>query len=157
MSDDLDLLLAAQGGVASTAQLLRCLGRAGFEAGVAHGVFAPVWTGVYTRGDPTDRDIRLAGLDLRAGCPVAICLSTAAAAHGFDTETIADLHVLTPERHQLRDSAGLVVHRRDGAPLTPVDGRLATAAAWTAVEVARGAAAAAGAGHPRRRTAQRHL
>ena len=32
---------------------------------------------------------------------------------------------------------GLVVHRRDGAPLTEVDGRPATTPAWTAVEVAR--------------------
>ncbi len=30
------------------------------------------------------------------------------------------------------------MHRRDGAPLVMVDGRLVTTAAWTAVEVARG-------------------
>jgi very-short-patch-repair endonuclease len=69
---------------------------------------------------------------------VPICLATAARAHGFDTEDVADLHVLNPVQHQLRCVDGLFVHRRDGAPLTVVEGRLATAPAWTAVEVARG-------------------
>jgi hypothetical protein len=46
--------------------------------------------------------------------------------------------VLNPPRGQLRNADGLVVHRRDGAPLTVVEGRPATAPAWTAVEVARG-------------------
>lgn len=65
----------------------------------------------------------------------------AAALHGFDTEGSTDLHVLNPPRHQLRSVDGLVVHRREGAPLTviDVDGdvRYVTAPAWTAVEVAR--------------------
>jgi REase_MTES_1575 len=47
------------------------------------------------------------------------------------------LHVINPPRHQLRPAEGLIVHRRDGAPLVVVDGRPATAPAWTAVEVAR--------------------
>ncbi len=132
----LDLLLHTQGGVATTAQLLRTIGRARFESLVSTGDLAAVWTGVYTRGDLTD-EIRLRGLDLRAGEPVAICLGTAAAAYGFDTEEVPDLHVLTPIGHHLRDSDGLVVHRREGAPLATVDGRPATTAAWTAVEVAR--------------------
>ncbi|MGV0602840.1 hypothetical protein ABQE42_24735, partial [Mycolicibacterium pulveris] len=62
----------------------------------------------------------------------------AAAAYGFDTEGVIDLHVLNPEGHQLRNSDGLLVHRREGAPLGVVDGRPATTPAWTAVEVARG-------------------
>lgn len=136
MDDDLDALLASQDGVATTAQLLRLLGRAGFEYRVGHGDLASVWTGIYTSQEP-DVLLRLRGLDLRAGEPVAICLGTAAAAYGFDTEDSVDLHVLNPVGHQLRNSDGLVVHRREGAPLSMVDGRPATDPAWTAVEVAR--------------------
>jgi hypothetical protein len=55
---------------------------------------------------------------LRAGESVAMCLGTAAAAYGFDTEERSDLHVVNPVRHQLRNSDGLIVHRREGAPLT---------------------------------------
>lgn len=53
------------------------------------------------------------------------------------TEEDDDLHVLTPPHHLLRESDGLKVHRREGAPLVVVDGRRATSPAWTAVEVAR--------------------
>lgn len=137
MTDDLDIFLAAQGGVATTAQLLGRLGRAGFESRVARGELVSVWMGIYSRGEP-DLLMRLRGLDLRAGEPVAICLGTAAGAYGFDTEDSVDLHVLNPVGHQLRNSDGLVVHRRQGAPLTMVDRRPATEPAWTAVEVARG-------------------
>src|SRR5574337_447703 len=137
MADDLDTLLARQGGVATTGQLHAHLGRAAFETQVARGELAPVWTGVYSRTHP-DTTIRLAGVDLRAGEPVAVCLGTAAAAYGFDTEDTIDLHVLNPLGHQLRGSDGLIVHRRDGAPVTMVDGRPATEPSWTAVEVARG-------------------
>lgn len=136
MSDDLDVLLDAQGGVATTGQILQLLGRAAFESGVATGELAHVWFGVYSRVEPDDIT-RLRGLDLRAGEPVAICLGTAAAAYGFDIEDTRDLHVLNPGGHQLRGTDGLVVHRRDGAPLTMVDGRAATGPGWTAVEVAR--------------------
>jgi hypothetical protein len=137
MTNKLDTLLAAQGGVATAGQLQCCLGRAAFETGVARGDLAPVWFGVYARAEP-DTMMRLAGLDLRAGEQVAICLGTAAAAYGFDTEGGSDLHVQNPVGRQLRNSDGLVVHRRDGAPLTVIDGRLATEPGWTAVEVARG-------------------
>ncbi|MCV7108454.1 hypothetical protein [Mycolicibacterium chitae] len=136
MPAELDDLLVAQGGVATTGQLLTILGRAAFEAGVRDGTLASVWTGVYSLAEP-DPHIRLAGLDLRAGAPVPICLGTAAAAYGFDTEDTVDLHVLTPEGHQLRAADGLIIHRRDGAPLSTVDGRPATEPAWTAIEVAR--------------------
>jgi hypothetical protein len=46
--------------------------------------------------------------------------------------------VLNPPGHQLRSTDGLVVHRRDGAPLVMIGERPATSPAWTAVEVARG-------------------
>jgi hypothetical protein len=136
MTDDLDTLLAAQGGVATAAQLQAHLGRATFETGVARGELVSVWTGIYAQTEP-DNLMRLRGLDLRAGEPVAVCLQTAAAAYGFDTENNVDLHVLNPVGHQLRNSDGLIVHRREGVPLSTVDGRPATEPGWTAVEVAR--------------------
>lgn len=136
MSDDVAAVLARQGGVATTAQLLNVLSRSRLDTGIRTGELIKVWPGVYS-GEEPDNLTRLRGLDLRAGEPVVICLGTAAAAYGFDTEDVIDLHVLNPDGHQLRASDGVVIHRRDGAPLAMVDGRGATAAAWTAVEVAR--------------------
>ena len=133
---DLDALLQTQGGVASSSQLLQFYRRSRLDIEIRDGRLVKVWPGVYSRHQP-DTMTRLRGLDLRAGEPVAICLGTAAAAYGFDTEDTREIHALNPLRHQLRHSDGLVVHRRDGAPLGVVDGRPATTAAWTAVEVAR--------------------
>ncbi|MCG5431693.1 type IV toxin-antitoxin system AbiEi family antitoxin domain-containing protein [Mycobacterium sp. MYCO198283] len=129
-------LFCDQGGVATSAQLLSRLSRRRFAAAVERGEIERIWTGVYCLGEP-DATLRLRGLDLAAGVRVPVCLGTAAALYGFDTETTDDLHVLNPPRRQLRNADGLVVHRRDGAPLRMVDGRLATTPAWTAVEVAR--------------------
>lgn len=137
MSDGLRSQLDEQGGVATSAQLLKVFSRSQLDTGIRRGEMLKVWPGVYATGEP-DTPTRLRGLDLRAGEPVAICLGTAATAYGFDTEEGSDLHVLNPDGHHLRNSDGLVVHRRDGAPLAVVDGRPATAPAWTAVEVARG-------------------
>jgi hypothetical protein len=136
MTGDLDALFGAQGGVATTAQLLTVLSRSRLDISIRDGNLMKVWPGVYSRDEP-DTLLRLRGLDLRAGEPVAMCLGTAAAAYGFDTEERSDLHVVNPVRHQLRNSDGLIVHRREGAPLTEVDGRPATTPEWTAVEVAR--------------------
>ena len=136
MSVDLETLFESQGGVATTGQLLTILSRSRLDIGIRDGEFIKVWSGIYAREEP-DTIVRLRGLDLRAREPVAICLATAAAAYGFDTEEVVDLHVLTPLGHQLRNSDGLVVHRRESAPLTEVDGRPATTPEWTAVEVAR--------------------
>jgi len=99
-------------------------------------VLERIWQGIYCRGEPDD-SIRLRGLDYACGTDVPACLGTAAALHGFDTEEPADLHVLSPAGCRLRSTDGLVVHRRDGAPLVRVGERLATSPAWTAVEVAR--------------------
>lgn len=126
-----------QGGVVTSAQALTFLTRRGLQAEVNRGELQKIWYGIYGRGD-VDITLRLRGLDLATGTPVAVCLGTAAAAYGFDTEGTVDLHVLNPRGAQLRCADGLVVHRRAGAPLTPVAGRLATAPGWTAVEVARG-------------------
>lgn len=133
---DLDELLDGQAGVATTGQLLTVLSRSQLDTRIQRGDLVKVWPGVYSNVEPNTR-IRLCGLDLRAGESVALCLSSAAAAFGFDTEDVDDLHVLNPLRHQLRNSDQLVVHRREGAPLSEVDGRAATAPGWTAVEVAR--------------------
>lgn len=136
LDDAVRRVLDAHGGVATSGQLRNVLSRSQLDLRIDRGDLTKVWTGVYTAGEP-DTLTRLRGLDLRVGVPVAVCLGTAAAAHGFDTEDDDDLHVLTPPRHLLRDSDGLKVHRRDGAPLVMVGGRRATSPAWTAVEVAR--------------------
>lgn len=136
MLEDLASLFAAQGGVVTTAQLLTRLTRSHLDVRIRDGDLVKVWPGVYSREEP-DAGLRLRGLDLRAGEPVAMCLGTAAAAYGFDTEDVVDIHVLNPVGRQLRNSDGLVVHRRDGAPVTQHDGRPVTTSEWTAVEVAR--------------------
>lgn len=137
MDDQFLELFAAQSGVATSAQILQYLTRRRFEAAVNTGVLERLWQGIYCLGEPTDQ-LRLQGLDLACGRPVAVCLATAASMFGFDTEQPDVLHVLDPPRCALRSADGLVVHRRDGAPLVVVNGRRATSAAWTAIEVARG-------------------
>ncbi len=137
MDATLKQLFDHQGGVATSGQILSATTRYEFESVLQTKVLERIWHGIYCIGEPTD-ELRLRGLDLSSGTTVAICLATAAARFGFDTEEPADLHVLNPPRHQLRPADGLVVHRRDGAPLVIVDGRPATSPAWTAIEVARG-------------------
>jgi hypothetical protein len=63
-------------------------------------------------------------------------MGTAAALYGFDLENTHAVHVLDPGV-RMRPTVGLMVHQRVGAPLRRIAGRLATAPAWTAVEVAR--------------------
>lgn len=137
MNDKLQALFDAQDGVATTGQILDRMPRRRFDTLMEKGVLERIWHGIYCVGEPT-RELRLRGLDLSAGRRVAVCLGTAAALYGFDTEQPPDLHVLNPPGCALRDADGLVVHRRDGAPLVMVGGRRATSPAWTAVEVARG-------------------
>lgn len=132
INEELSRLLDRQGGVVTSAQALTFLSRRGLESQLQR-----IWYGIYGRG-AVDTRLRLRGLDLATGSTVAVCLGTAAAAYGFDTEQTADLHVLNPPGRQLRSTDGLVVHRRAGAPLTLLAGRPATAPAWTAIEVARG-------------------
>lgn len=136
MNDNLRQLLETQGGVATSSQILEHLTRRRFESVVNSGVLERMWHGIYCMGEPS-QELRLRGLDLACGKPVAVCLGTAAAVFGFDTEQPRDLHVLDPPGCALRNADGLKVHRRDGAPLVVADGRRATAPAWTAVEVAR--------------------
>jgi len=136
MNGGLRRLLEEQMGVATSGQILTFITRRAFEAELNCGSLERIWHGVYCLGEPDD-SLRLRGLDLVCGTPVAACMGTAAAMYGFDTEEPVDFHVLSPPGSRLRSADGLVVHRRDGAPLSTVAGRPATAPAWTAVEVAR--------------------
>jgi hypothetical protein len=136
MNAELCQLLDQQGGVVTSAQALNFLTRRDLEMDLKCGVLEKVWYGIYGRGELTDA-LRLRGLDLATGTTIAVCLCTAAAMHGFDTELDTYLHVLNPDGQQLRPARGLVVHRREGAPLTVVAGRPTTSPAWTAIEVAR--------------------
>jgi hypothetical protein len=136
MNADLEALLEAQGAVATSGQILNLQSRRSFNTDLRTGALQRIWQGIYCHGEPDDW-VRLRGLDLAAGTLVPVCLGTAASLYGFDTENPKDLHVLNPPQHQLRNADGLVVHRREGAPMAKVSGRPATAAGWTAIEVAR--------------------
>lgn len=136
MDQQLQTIFRAQGGVATNAQILSRISRRQLQSSVNCGVLERMWQGMYCLGAP-DLPTRLRGLDLSCGARVPVCLATAAAIHGFDTEQPVDLHVLEPVGSRVRSCDGLVVHRRDGAPLTIVQERLVTTASWTAIEVAR--------------------
>ncbi|HEX2284789.1 MAG TPA: type IV toxin-antitoxin system AbiEi family antitoxin domain-containing protein, partial [Mycobacterium sp.] len=110
MDAELDRLFEKQGGVATSGQILSHLTRHAFDKAVNRGVLERIWQGIYCRGEPNDW-LRLRGLDLSTGTMVPVCLGTAAALYGFDTEEPTDLHVLNPTGHQLRSVDGLVVHR----------------------------------------------
>ncbi len=136
MDPQLIRLFDEQNGVATSAQIRTWMTRHAFQRAIDSGVLERVWQGIYCRGEPSEQ-LLLHGLDLSCGQKVPLCLASAAAVHGFDTEGSPDLHVLNPPGGQLRSTDGMVVHRRDGAPLTCVAGRYVTAPAWTAIEVAR--------------------
>ena len=128
-------LLDELDGLATTAQLLTVMTRQQLDVQVRNGGLVRVWHGVYAAGQP-DLAARLAALDLYLGRRAVPCMGTAAALYGFDLENTVSVHVLDPGV-RLRSKVGLTVHQRAGAPLQRVEGRLATAPAWTAVEVAR--------------------
>lgn len=125
----------ATGGVATRQQLLTVMSRGTLMSHIKSGALVRVWRGVYALAPPDTRT-KLVGLDLIAPERMVACMNTAAQLHGFDTEPDQRIHVLDPGV-RMRPVAGLVVHQRVGAPLIRVRGRLATAPAWTAVEVAR--------------------
>jgi hypothetical protein len=136
MDIELERLLHGQHGVATSRQILACVTRHALDRMVADGTLERLWQGVYCRGEPTEA-LRLRALELSCGRDIAVCLGTAAAWYGFDTEDTEALHIVNPVGRQLRSAEGLVVHRRDGQSFSVVNGRPATSAAWTAVEVAR--------------------
>lgn len=136
MPPELRAVFAAQGGVATYSQILAHLSRRGMQRRLRSSELVKIFPGIYSLGAP-DVFTRLRGLDVRCGEQVAVCLGTAAAMFGFDTEDVTELHVLNAEGHLLREYGGLKVHRREGAPLTNHRGRPLTTPSWTAVEVAR--------------------
>nr|WP_286275929.1 type IV toxin-antitoxin system AbiEi family antitoxin domain-containing protein [Mycolicibacterium sp. TUM20985] len=107
-------------------KMLRTHVRSGDLVRVCHGVYAL---------SPPDVLDTLRALDLMVGRPMVACLGTAALLHGFDTERGPRVHVLDPGV-RVRPTGGVMVHQRVGAPLRRVNGRMTTAPAWTAVEVA---------------------
>ncbi|EHB56300.1 hypothetical protein MycrhDRAFT_3494 [Mycolicibacterium rhodesiae JS60] len=131
----IDELFAANGGLATTEQLLTVMSRKSLTAHCRADALIRVWHGVYALQEP-NTVTRLAALDLMTGRKMVACMSTAARFYGFDTEKDSRIHVLDPGV-RVRPTAGLMVHQRVGAPLRRVQGRLATAPAWTAVETAR--------------------
>ena len=135
MHADPRVLLQNFGGFATTAQLLTIMTRQQLDVHVRNGGLVRVWYGVYAAREP-DLLGRLAALDVFMGQQAVPCLGTAAVLWGFDTENTVAVHVLDPGV-RMRPTVGLMVHQRNGARLQQVAGRLATAPAWTAVEVAR--------------------
>jgi hypothetical protein len=128
-------LIEHAGGQVTTAELLAVMSRRMLATLVRTGAIVRVCHGVYASSKP-DVLGRLTALDLMTGQSMVACMSTAALLYGFDTEADARVHVLDPGV-RVRPTAGVMVHQRVGANLSRVQGRLATAPAWTAVEVAR--------------------
>lgn len=131
----IDELFAANGGLATTRQLEAVMSHKMLRSHVRAGKIVRVWHGVYSLGPP-DVYLRLGGLDLIAGQPIVACMNTAAGLYGFNTEPTEVVHILDPGA-RMRPNRQLAVHQRIGAPLQRVNGRLATAPAWTAIELAR--------------------
>jgi Transcriptional regulator, AbiEi antitoxin len=130
-----EAIFADNGGVATTRELLSALTPKALEVAVRAGKIIRVRRGVYAL-KPPDTPARLAALDLASGARVVACMHTAAEIYGFNTEVDDRLHILDPGI-RMRSSPELMVHQRIGAPLSKVRGRLVTAPAWTAVEIAR--------------------
>jgi hypothetical protein len=128
-------LITEAGGLATAAQLEAVMSRKMVRTHLRLGDIVRVCHGVYavSRLDVVGR---LKALDLMVGRTMVACMATAASLHGFDTEQDERLHVLDPGV-RVRPTTGVMVHQRDGALMSRVQGRLATAPAWTAVEVAR--------------------
>lgn len=128
-------MFAANGGLATTGQLLSVITRKALASHLEDGVLTRVCHGVYAM-EPPDTLGRLAAVELATGKPIVACMGTAAELAGFDIEQDGRLHILDPAI-RIRPTPWLMVHQRTGAPLRRTQGRLVTAPAWTAVEVAR--------------------
>jgi hypothetical protein len=135
VDDAIDAVLASRGGFATAAELQSVLTRQQLDVRIRNGRLTRVWRGVYAAHEP-DLLGRLAALDVFAGRRMVACMGTAASLYGFDTEDVSTVHVLDPGV-RMRPTYGLMVHQRHGAPLRKIAGRLSTAPAWTAIEVAR--------------------
>lgn len=130
-----DETFADSGGLATREQMLSMFSRKTLDAHVKAGAIVRVWRGIYAFSAP-DVWMRLAGLDLMTGKSIVACMGTGAHLYGFDTEEDERIHILDPGV-RMRPTSALMVHQRIGAPLRRIGGRLATAPAWTAVEIAR--------------------
>ncbi|WP_241473305.1 type IV toxin-antitoxin system AbiEi family antitoxin domain-containing protein [Mycolicibacterium neoaurum] len=128
-------LFAACGGVVTRQQILSVATPKRVEVMLGKGELIRVRRGIYALHTP-DVAVRLAALDICAGERVVACMNTAAELFGFNTEPDDRIHVLDPGI-RLRPTPDVMVHQRIGAPLKLVGGRLCTAPAWTAVEIAR--------------------
>ncbi len=128
-------IFAVNGGLATTQQLEALMSHKMSRSLVRAGTLVRVWHGVYALHQPDILE-RLAALDLIMGRSIVACMNTAADLHGFNTEPDDSIHVLDPGI-RMRPNPRLMVHQRVGAPLKRTRGRLATAPAWTAVELAR--------------------
>ncbi|ORA31503.1 type IV toxin-antitoxin system AbiEi family antitoxin domain-containing protein [Mycobacterium aquaticum] len=131
----LDGPFALHDGIATTTQLLATMTYRTLARQVRDGKVFRVWHGVYSLRPP-DTACRLRALDLLAATPIVGCMNTAAQIYGFDTDPDGRTHILDPGV-RVRPSPDLMVHQRIGAPLKKVEGRLLTAPAWTAIEMAR--------------------
>jgi Transcriptional regulator, AbiEi antitoxin len=130
-----DDVFAREHGLATSVELSKIMSRRDIARHVRAGVMVRVCHGVYAQAPP-DLMGRLAAQELMVGRALVPCLSTAAWLYGFDTERDSRLHVLDAGT-RMRPARDVVVHQRAGAPLCRIDGRLVTAPAWTAIEVAR--------------------
>jgi hypothetical protein len=135
MQPDALALLAQTGGIATTGQLLSVMTRQQIDVQVKKRNLVRIWRGVYATTQ-LDLSGRLTALDVFMGKKAVACMGTAASLYGFDVQDTTAIHVLDPGV-RMRPVTGLMVHQRLGAPLAVVNGRLATAPAWTAIEVAR--------------------
>jgi hypothetical protein len=131
----LDDVFAVHRGLATTEQLLATMSYRTLARRIQAGKVIRVWHGVYAQKPPNTID-RLNALDLISGTSIVACMNTAAELLGFGTENDCRIHILDPGV-RMRPSSELMVHQRIGAPLICIRGRLATAPAWTAVELAR--------------------
>ena len=128
-------MFASNAGLATTDQLLASMSYRTLVRRIRDGKIIRVWRGVYAQDVPNTLD-RLLALDLISGKSIVACMHTAAELHGIATESDNRIHILDPGV-RMRVSRELMVHQRIGAPLSRIQGRLATAPAWTAVELAR--------------------
>lgn len=125
----------APGGLATTRQLLDVMSERTLARRVRDGSIFRVRHGVYS-AVPPDLSTQFAALDLVSREHIVACMHSAANLYGFNTEADDRLHILDPGV-RIRPTPDVMVHQRIGAPLRQVGGRLATAPAWTAVELAR--------------------
>ena len=132
----LDDVFAIHNGIATAQQLRATMTDRRLARLVRDGEVFRVWHGAYSLRPP-DANCLLAALDLLCDVPVVACMHTAASLYGFETDPDGRTHILDPGT-RIRPTKELMVHQRIGAPLKKIGDRLATAPAWTAIEVARG-------------------